>query len=310
MQSTQRTGTRRTAMVGVVMATLVAVGTGCSATDRSSTPVASGGEAADVALAEQASADGAGSGDGATAATATESQPVSTERIDYTATLRVRVDDPSETADEAMDVVKRAGGSLADQFEDGGDEVRLTVRVPVDRFHEVLDDVAELGVELGREVSAEEVTDRIVDLDARLRNARASADRLRELFADAADVDQVVAVESALTEREAEVETLAAQLAAIEDRADRSTLTVSFVDEGEPPVDDEEDDASAFVRGLRTGWDAVQGVGTAVAAAAGFVLPMVPLFLVGLVAWVVVRRRRGRHDDRSDDVAATTPTEP
>jgi hypothetical protein len=281
-----------------VGAMLVLVIAGCSAEDRSSSGEGSG----EAAVAEDVASDGdsAGGGDvvAANAATASEaaaSQPASSERVVYDASLSVRVDDPSGSAEQAMEVVESAGGSLADQFEDGGDEVRLTVRIPVDRFDEVLDEIADLGVELRREVSAEEVTDQIVDLDARLRNARASADRLRALFADANDVNQVVAIESALTEREAEVESLAAQLASLEDRADRSTLTVSFVDEGEPPADDEEDDDdSAFVRGLRAGWEVIGGAGTAIAAIAGFLLPLLPLVLVAAAVLAVVRRRRGR----------------
>ncbi len=218
------------------------------------------------------------------------------ERIVYTADLRVRVDDPAVAAAEAVELVEAAGGSLAAMTEsEGADTVSVTVRVPVDGFRSALDALAELGTVLDRHVEAKEVTDQIVDLEGRLENARASADRLRELYATAGSVEQVVAVEQALTQREAEVESLAGQLQQLEDRADRSTIIATYVDEGEPVADEEPDDDSAFVDGLQAAGAVLAALATAIAALTGFALPFLPFVLVpALAVWIVVRIRRRR----------------
>lgn len=290
---------RRRALTGgaVLMWGLLAVACSdpsASDRDRSADALAAGEEvAATVAgdVAADGGADLADASSGGRGATEVSAQ-VDLERIVYVGTQRVRVEDPAAAARDALDLVEAAGGSLAGQDERAGGEVSLTVRVPVARFRPTLDDVAALGVELERTVEAEEVTDQVVDLRARLTNARASADRLRALFADAGDVNQVVAIETALTQREAEVESLAGQLQSLEDRADRSTLSIRFVEEGDPVVDDEPDDDPAFVDGLQAGWGAMQGAGSVLAGAAGFLLPVTPLLLAAAIAFVVVRRRR------------------
>lgn len=292
---------RRTTWAVLAVLAGLALVAGCASSDDGGGDSASdvgndiGGDV-DAAGGSEGGADEAtGGGDGDLGAQAPPAEDPA--RIIYTSDLRVRVDDPAAAARQAIDLVEEAGGSLAAQSEvEGEDLVVVTVRVPVGGFRSVLDALAELGTVLDRHVEAEDVTDRVVDLEGRLENARASADRLRELYATATDVEQIVAIEQALTEREAEVESLAGQLQQLEDRADRSTITVTFVDEGEPVADEEEDDdANAFVRGVRAGRDLLVGLGTVLAAVAGFLLPLLPLLLLGgAVVWFVTRRARRR----------------
>jgi hypothetical protein len=299
-------GRRALAVVAVTLA-LVA-GVACSGGKGGDDAGSAGGSADATAAADDAG--GAGGGD----ATETGGEAVAEEaaagpedlgaqappeeapeRIVYTADVRVRVEEPTEAAAAAIALVEEAGGSLATQSErEGEDVVTVTVRVPVEGFRPALDAVGGLGEVLDRHVEAEDVTDRVVDLEARLENARASADRLRELYATATDVAQVVAVEQALTEREAEVESLAGQLQQLEDRADRSTITATFVAEGEPVVSAaDEEERTGFAGGLRTGWDAVVAGAGALATVAGFLVPFLPFLLgAGLVLLLVRRRAR------------------
>lgn len=293
----------RRRLVGLLLVALWVVLAACSKDDDSSASTdavgadsPSGGE--NLNAAEDAGGQGSARSDAPASAAAGHPLGVDPGRIVYQADLAVRVEDPSAASREALDLVERAGGSLASQ-NDAGSDVTLVVRIPVDRFRPTLDAVADLGVELHRTLDAEDVTDQVVDLEVRLATARASADRLRELYADAADVNQIVTIEKALTEREAEVEALAGRLQSLEDRADRSTLTVSFVKVGEPAEVEPEDDASLFVRGLRRGWDTVTALGGAVSAVAGFLVPLLPFVaVIGAVAAVVRARtqtvRRGR----------------
>lgn len=297
--------------VGVVLA-LGLVGIGCAggddaADDSAGADVGGSGEAVDAET--DATTVGAAPGEDLGAQAPPEE---AAERIVYTAEVRVRVDDPSAAADQAIDLVEEAGGSLASQTEvEGQDLVTIIVRVPVDGFRPALDALGELGTVLDRQVDAEDVTDQVVDLEGRLENARASADRLRELYATAQGVDQIVAIEQALTQREAEVESLAGQLQALEDRADRSTITVSFVDEGEPVADEEPepDDDNAFVDGLQAGGTVLVALGTAVAAVAGFALPFLPFVAVPLLVLLLVvriRRRRSRRREAATEPAASS----
>jgi hypothetical protein len=251
---------------------------------------------ADSAEAEATGGADSGDGGGGDELLAAQTAEVP-ERIVHTATLRLRVDDPAAAADGAEDVAEEAGGSTSDRTEEAdAEEVTLTLRVPAEAFTTAVDDIADLGEVLDRRVSAEEVTDQVVDLEGRLANAEASAARLRELFAEAQDVTHVVALEQALTEREAEVESLQGQLQVLEDRADRSTIDLALTQEGEPEVDD---DIPGFLEGLRSGWVAFRNVLAVAVTILGFLLPfLVPLAVAGLAIRGIARRRARRRPPR------------
>lgn len=280
---------------GVVMAVVVTMAAAAACSGGASDQASKATGSADLSAGALAEPAGATASAARAPAADTAATNVDTERIVYTADLVVRVEDPGAAGTKALRLVERAGGTLAAQEDDdASDLVTLTVRVPAARFTATLDELSGLGVELERRVSAEEVSEQVVDLDRRLANAKASADRLRGLYANAADVNQVVAIEKALTEREGEVEVLTGQLALLKDKTDRSTITVRFVDTGEPEVEKPKDHANAFVRGWRAGGKALGGLGRAVAAVGGFALPFLPILLVGGVLWAVLRPRLQR----------------
>jgi hypothetical protein len=301
----------RQRLVMVVLSLLLGAGgvAACAAGDDAESSGDGGGSAAPVAGDAEA-ATGAGAG-GEAGPASQQGEPVEDRRrIIYTADLRLRVDDPSAEARRAVEIAEAADGQLDSQNEDAGDRVQVTVRVPSEDFREVLDDLAELGRVLERTVDAEDITEQVVDLESRLANAEASVERLRSLYADAEDVNQVVAIESALTERESEVESLTGQLRLLEDRADLSTVSVVFVREAEPEVDD---DIPGFAEGFRTGWVAFRNVAAVGVTVAGFALPFlvvaVPLALVGRS---LLRRRRRRAPERTTGTVppATKPPAP
>jgi hypothetical protein len=309
---------RRTAAVVVTVGLVLLGGVGACASSDDDSASDGGGGASGEAPAAEATVPAEGGGD----AVETAAGPVedlgaqappeeAAERIIYTADVRVRVEDPAAAAAEAITLIEDAGGSLAAQSErEGEDVVTVTVRVPVEGFRPALDALAGLGTVLDRQVEAEDVSDQVVDLEGRLENARASADRLRELYATAEGVDQIVSIEQALTQREAEVEALAGQLQQLEDRADRSTITGTFVDEGEPVVgvEEEDEDRTGFVGGLRTGGDVIVAVAGVGATLAGFLVPFLPFVLLPLLVLLVVRRitRRRRSGPPPDEVTPAT----
>jgi hypothetical protein len=166
------------------------------------------------------------------------------------------------------------------------------LRVPSTGLDRLVDDLAALGTVLARSAHTEDATAQVVDLDSRVATQRASVTRVRALLAQAASVGDVVAVESELARREADLESLERRLAALRDRVALSTLTVELRGAPAPPP------AAAppgFGAGLGAGWAGLRVLGTALATAAGFLLPFLPLLAVAAgVVWAVVRRRRRR----------------
>jgi hypothetical protein len=204
--------------------------------------------------------------------------------------LVVSVVDVAEAGDRATDVVEEAGGFLFSQDSDLEDdpEVRITFKVPSERFRPVLDRLGDIGRTLSRTSSAQDVTDQVVDLDGRLASAQASADRLRALIADAASTAEIIAVEKELEAREAEIESMQGRLRVLRDRADMATIEARFTAQEELEVSS---DLPGFLDGLRTGLVALLTGGLVVLTLAGFVLPFAPFAVAGRWGWVRYRRR-------------------
>ncbi|MGQ0573404.1 MAG: DUF4349 domain-containing protein [Pseudonocardia sp.] len=209
-----------------------------------------------------------------------------------TAQVEVEVDDPAAAGRQVRTAVAAAGGFVTEE-QAGTRGALLVVRVPVAALDRLLDDVATIGTVVERSGQVVDVTEEAVDLDARVASQQASVARVRALLAQAESIGDVVAIESELARREAELDSLTSRLTVLRDQAALSTLTVDLrpVD-AEPGADDR---ALGFGDGLGAGWDGLRALGLAVAVVVGFVLPFLPLLavLAGL-AWLARRRLRLR----------------
>lgn len=104
----------------------------------------------------------------------------------------------------------------------------ITVRVPSAKADAFLTSVAGLGRVLFQSQSAEDVTQQHVDMTARLANMKAEEARLRQLFAKATRVSDMLAIEQELTRVQGEIESMQAQIAYLENQAALATVTIEL----------------------------------------------------------------------------------
>ncbi|GAA4287221.1 hypothetical protein GCM10022262_15800 [Georgenia daeguensis] len=215
-----------------------------------------------------------------------------------TADAVVVVEDPSAAADEVAAAAERAGGRVDQRNEqaagaDGTDSrpsAWLTVRVPAEKLSAVLEELESIGEVRQLSQDSTDVTATTRDLDARITALRTSVDRLLGIMADADDSTALIAAESAISERQAELESLQSERAHLADQVAMSTLRVELVAQDDPVVVN----AGGFLGGLRTGWDALVSAVDGLLVGLGVLLPW--LVVVGLpvaaVLWFARRRRR------------------
>lgn len=98
-------------------------------------------------------------------------------QVIYNATLALQVDRVSVIQEKAKDVVESFGGYIGDSSPG-----RMQVRVPAKRFDLALDALASLGDVTSRSVKAQEASERVVDLESRLKSLHALRDRLIEMI--------------------------------------------------------------------------------------------------------------------------------
>lgn len=152
--------------------------------------------------------------------------------IIYSAELVVAVDDVVSAGQEANRVIANLGGLLFGQETVSDSEARstYTFRVRPQDFQAALSGLGSIGEVRNQNVSTEDVTGRVVDLESRISTSEASVERLRALLGEAATVEVVAQLEQQLLERETSLELLRGQLRTVRDRVDLATITLTLTE--------------------------------------------------------------------------------
>jgi hypothetical protein len=160
--------------------------------------------------------------------------------IIFTADITVAVTDVAVAGDAATREIAALGGILFGQRTTGAPNPVsvLTFKVQPADFTTALDRLSSIGEVRSQNISASDVTERIVDLESRILSAGASVARLRELMGSAGGVAVVVQVETELLQRETQLETLRGQLRTLEDQVSLATIVVTLTEaQTRPDVD-------------------------------------------------------------------------
>jgi hypothetical protein len=216
-----------------------------------------------------------------------------------TATLSLSTQDPLEARSRAVAVITGLDGLVtgeqtASDSHGRINRVDLTVRVPSARFESALDQLSRLGVVRDRQQTAEDVTTQVVDNDARVATQRASVASIQRLMARARTIGEIMSIEAQLATRQADLDSLVQQQRYLADQTTLSTIHLGFTRPAKAaPKKPAGDDRAGFLAGLYDGWRALGDTLQVVGQVAGAVLPFAAVVaLVGMPAWLVLRRRR------------------
>jgi hypothetical protein len=246
------------------------------------------GEAADSAAGSKA--DGT---PGEQDSSATQKPPkIAPENVVRKAKLTVRVKDVPSALDDTRTTVENAGGYVGDETTDrdgqSHERSHLVLRVPQEKYAGVLKELSGSGKLIERKVSADDVTDQVVDVKSRIDSQKSSVKRVRDLMDKATELSDVVSLEGELSTRQAELEALQARQASLKDRTALATITLVL---SETEVEKEKDDETGFTDALGGGWEAFITTMRWVAVVVGAALPFLAALAVLLVVWRLVRDR-------------------
>jgi hypothetical protein len=282
------------AVVGVVaLAGCGAGGNDSSSGDAASAPKQSSGEAAGVAKPQAPAAgksDSAGGG--------SKEEPTITRAIIKTGSLTVEGEDVSVLRQKAVAAISGLGGQVAaeDTVSDSDGTIsrsNLVLKVPTKSFETAIQKLSDLGKRLQIHQESTDVTEQVVDVASRIESQRASLDRTRALMTKANTIGEIVSVESELTRRESDLESLLAKQKSLALQTDLATLTLTLTEKGKPPVQTVKEPDKGFVAGLKGGWHAFTAAFSAVATAVGALLPfLVLLAIIAVPLWLLRNKLR------------------
>ncbi len=270
------------AVVLVVAALLLA---GCTGGGGASNSVGSGGSTMQTKPGKDAS--------GAVADPAAKSNTVISPNRDVvtTGSLSLTAADPIASADRATALVLGAGGRVDSSSEQPGTATEkpsatLVFRIPSSNLDATLTAIKRLGSVDSATLNATDVTAQSSDIDGRITALQTSVDRLLALMAKATTTADLITIESTLSDRQAQLDSLRAQQRALADQVAMSTITVTIHAKGTvaaaAPV--------TFWSGLTAGWNSLVAAVNGLLVALGAALPwLVVLGVLGAIAWWIAR---------------------
>ncbi len=210
--------------------------------------------------------------------------------------LSMSVKEPSAVADQISEVVVASGGRVASRsdyspVDYGQPSAYLDVRIPSSDLDATVASITDLGEVQEISVNTVDVSLQKVDLDARIEVLEAAIERLTTLLVSAETTADLITIESALAERQAELDSLQSQRDYLSDQTLFATLSINLI----TPVDATPSDPDGFLDGLMRGWESVLAFFAGTVVWAGILLPWIGLVVVLVaVGWFIARIRSSR----------------
>jgi hypothetical protein len=199
----------------------------------------------------------------------------------------------AEALESVRKVATTANGTVSDSSFTGGgglQSAQLTLRVPVDRFADVISRLEGVAVEV-RSVttSSRDVTDEITDVEATLSNLRAVEAQYVQLLGRAGSIGDVLQVQDRLNQVRLQIDRTEARRKYLASQTEMATLTVSLRPAATAGTGPFAAARAAWAASLRT----LNTIATVVLVALVYSWWLMPV--AAIAAWFVVRRiRRGR----------------
>ena len=180
----------------------------------------------------------------------------------YRANLELETQEFDKATADIAALTQRLGGYFEEQSTYNRNanyrSASYTVRVPAARFQEFLNQAGELFSVRSQTQSAENVSEYYYDMESRLETAKIKLARLQDLLAKAENMEDIITIESAISDTEYQIENLSGELRHYDSLIGYSTIYVNLQETYQPTVQQTapltfgERMARAFESGLRS----------------------------------------------------------
>ncbi|MBE8990234.1 DUF4349 domain-containing protein [Nostoc sp. LEGE 12450] len=150
------------------------------------------------------------------------------------AAISLTVNSVDKTVDAVSQIINQQQGDLIglNQQQPKSDNPRYTatiqLRIPENRLEPTLEELAKLGTVESRNITAEDVGDRLVDFQARLTNLQKTEANLQKIMDRAGSVRDVLSVAQELSNVRQTIEQINAQLKSLQNQVAYSTITLNL----------------------------------------------------------------------------------
>lgn len=162
-----------------------------------------------------------------------------------TGTLALVVDDVFSSVEKVLGFVKTQNGFVVSSYiskDTRFPSASVSLRVPAANFDLSMTDLKKFGEVKSVQVQGQDVTEQYVDLEARLKNLRATEGQFSEIMKKAQKIEEILAVQAQLSQVRGEIESLEGRKKYLDQNVDYSVITLSLsTSEDQLPVIDSAD---------------------------------------------------------------------
>ncbi len=276
---------------------------GCSASSASLPDAAAktagqaGGQAAALAPAQVPAASGAARSNPGAQSAGTTARLAPASSIIYTAQLTVRAANVSSATAQAAQIAEGAGGYVssetASDHPDHPSEATASVqlKIPVASYSGTLGQLASrLGTQLSLRQQAQDVTQRVADVNSQVTSDEAAIAQLRALLSHAGSVSDLLSVQNQINEEESNLESMQAQQRALSHETSYATVTLTLLGPKAKPVVHRPKAPPTLAGGLGAGWHALRITVSWTLAFLGAIAPFAAI--LAIAGYAIYRGRR------------------
>ena len=231
---------------------------------------------------------------GEAAVSAGSPQKTAQRKVIMTHALTLEVKDSIAAIRQLSAIAEKSGGfvfsSNSRKHSDGVVRGDIGIRVPSGKTGGVLEQVRKVGKVAAEQANADDITEGYVDLEARMKNAKASEARVVELLRQAGKLSDVLMVEKELTRIRGEIETFEARKRNWDLQLEMTSIKIELTDKaGTMPT------LKRFWSPLGSSFgEALEGFAKSMSALSIFVGVMLPWVAILLPASIFIWKRTAR----------------
>jgi len=214
------------------------------------------------------------------------SSDVTERMVAYKGYITIETEDIVMTLNKIRNLAESHNGYVAGSSRSSygaQNRAEITIRIPQDQFHNAITSIESYGEVLDASTTSDDVTERYIDLKARLGNLQKQEERLLEILEMATTIEEILEVESMLTNTRSQIEYLQGQINYLESNVEMSVITVKLREPSPPFTPPGMDWGEVFETALNGFFVVVRGLII-------ITVSLLPFAIIGILAYYIYSR--------------------
>jgi hypothetical protein len=145
-----------------------------------------------------------------------------------TADLSIEVAEPKMIVSKIETIVSRESGYIDKVYDRDQEQISMTVKIPAQRLDSFIEEISSLGKLISKLLTARDVTEEMIDIEAKLKNLKALRTRFRQLLDKAQNVSDVLKIEIELSRIQTEIDSIAARRESLKNQVALSRVDIAI----------------------------------------------------------------------------------